>query len=261
MKKEIMKVRKIYFLAVILFLAFTIQSLNGQDSYKSETAFLPAPMITIDSVNDPSPGHIFMATWDRNVPHVYANYIFVLDKTGHIVDSLRLNGALFDFKVQPNGLLSVALGDFAGVVPLADDELRHLVLDSDLTVVDSFKMQNDYPTDFHEFLLLPNGHGMMMSYHYTKYDMSTLHPEGRPDCDLVINVIQEQDRDKNVVFEWRNIDYIPIEDTDRTVIRTLFLNGETLIIFLLRILNCLLPMLESITERSMHLKLTTMAIF
>jgi len=189
------------------------QSSNEKEKYQS-TAALPAPPIQIDSVNDPAPGHIFMATWDRNIPHVYGNYIFILDESGQIVDSVRVNGAPFDFKVQPNGLLSYALGDFSGKVPGAEDELRHIVLDSTLAVVDSFKMKNGYLTDFHEFLMLPNGHVMMMSYHNVIYDMSTMVPGGKTDATLVINIIQEQDRDKNVVFEWRNIDYIPIEDTD-----------------------------------------------
>jgi hypothetical protein len=177
-------------------------------------ASLPAPPITIDLLNNPTPGYIFMATWDRNIPHVYGNFIFILDNSGQIIDSVRVNGAPFDFQVQPNGLLSYALGDFSGNAPLPTDELRHIVLDSTLAVVDSFAMKNGYQTDFHEFLLLPNGHAMMMSYHTIIYDMSTIVEGGKTDASLVINIIQEQDLDKNVVFEWRNIDYIPITDTD-----------------------------------------------
>jgi len=176
--------------------------------------FLPAPPISIDSVNNPSPGNIFMATWDRNVPALYGNFIFILDKSGAIVDSLRVKGAPYDFQVQPNGLLSYALGDFSSNVPLPGEELQHMVLDNNLTVVDSFKMKNGYITDFHEFKMLPNGHVMMMSYHTIIYDMSTVVEGGKTDASLVINIIQEQDRDKNVVFEWRNIDYIPITDSD-----------------------------------------------
>jgi hypothetical protein len=44
--------------------------------------------------------------------------------------------------------------------------------------------------------------------------MSTIIEGGKTDASLVINIIQEQDRNKNVVFEWRNIDYIPITDSD-----------------------------------------------
>jgi hypothetical protein len=62
--------------------------------------------------------------------------------------------------------------------------------------------------------MLPNGHVMMMSYHTIIFDMSTIVPGGQTNCSLVINIIQEQDTDKNVVFEWRNIDHIPITDSD-----------------------------------------------
>jgi len=175
---------------------------------------LPPPPITIDSVNNPGPGYIFMATWDRNVPHLYGNFIFILDSAGHIVDSVRIKGAPFDFKIQPNGLLSYALGDFALNVPRPGEELQYMVLDSNLAVVDSFKMKNGYVTDFHEFLMLPNGHVMMMSYHTIIFDMSTIVPGGQTNAELVINIMQEQDTDRNVVFEWRNIDYIPITDSD-----------------------------------------------
>ncbi len=155
-----------------------------------------------------------MATWDRNVPAKYGNFIFVLDSTGTIVDSVRVKGAPYDFQVQPNGLLSYALGDFSSNVPLPGEDLRHIVLDENLAFVDSFKMKNGYTTDFHEFKMLPNGHVLMMSYHTIIYDMSTIVAGGKTDAQLVINILQEQDRDKNVVFEWRNIDYIPITDSD-----------------------------------------------
>lgn len=180
----------------------------------SSAQYLPAPPITIDTVNNPAPGYIFLATWDRNTPqHVYANYIFILDNQGNIIDSQRVNGAPFDFRVQPNGLLSYGLGDYTGITPGGAD-LRYYVMDSNLTVLDSFQMKNGYLTDFHDFIMLPNGHAFIMSYTTVLFDMSTIIPGGRTDCELTINIFQEQDANKNVVFEWRDIDYIPIADTD-----------------------------------------------
>lgn len=182
--------------------------------YNTATAALPAPSITIDSLNNPSPGYIFLATWDRNTPlHKYANYIFILDNNGNIIDSTRVNGAPFDFKIQPNGRLSYGLGDYTGITP-GNSNLKQYVLDSTLAIVDSFQMKNGYLTDFHDFILLPNGHAMLMSFTTVTYDMSLVAPGGRPDAQIVINVFQEQDADKNVIFEWRDIDYIPITDTD-----------------------------------------------
>jgi len=187
-----------------------------QDVRKGAAAdtWLPAPSITIDSIDNPSDGYIFMATWDRNMPALYGNFIFILDKNGAIVDSVRVDGAPYDFQIQPNGLLTYARGDYAGSVPLPGEQLQHMVLDENLAVLDSFTMKNGYNTDFHEFKMLSNGHVMMMSYHTIRYDMSTIVEGGQPDASLVINIIQEQDLDKNVVFEWRNIDYIPITDSD-----------------------------------------------
>lgn len=175
---------------------------------------LPAPVITIDSINNPAPGYIFMATRDRNVPAEYGNIIFVLDRNGVIVDSVRVNGASFDFQIQQNGLISYAPGGFSTNAPLPGEDLKHMVLDENLVPVDSFKMKNGYTTDFHEFKMLPNGHVMMMAYHTIIYDLSTVVDSGQTDASLVINIIQEQDREKNVVFEWRNIDYIPIIESD-----------------------------------------------
>ncbi|MBT8386803.1 MAG: aryl-sulfate sulfotransferase, partial [Ignavibacteria bacterium] len=189
-----------------------IYNTMGEDNALTST--LPAPPITIDSLNNPGPGYIFMATWDRNVPQMYGNFIFILDNVGHIVDSVRVDGAPFNFKVQPNGLLSYAKGDFSINVPLPGEELQHMILDSTLAVVDSVKMKNGYRAIFHEFLMLPNGHVMMVSFHTIIFDMSTIVPGGQTNCELVISIIQEQDTERNVVFEWRNIDYIPITDND-----------------------------------------------
>jgi hypothetical protein len=66
-----------------------IQTENLKVQLKGGTeSLLPAPTVAIDSVNDPSPGYIFMATWDRNVPAIYGNFLFVLDKNGAILSNL-----------------------------------------------------------------------------------------------------------------------------------------------------------------------------
>jgi len=174
----------------------------------------PAPPITVNLRKNPTPGNILLATWDRNTPHIYDNYLFVLDNLGNILNAKRVNGAPFDFQQQPNGQFSYAEGSYAGIAPTAAEPLTHYLLDTNLTVVDSFQMKHGYQTDFHEFLLEPNGHAVMMSYHMTTFDMRPIVPGGKPNCQLILNIIQEQDAAKNPVLEWRNIDHIPITDTD-----------------------------------------------
>jgi hypothetical protein len=61
--------------AGIIQLSYPVK-LEGVSSGETES-YLPAPPIRIDSVNDPSPGYIFMATWDRNVPAHNIKTVFI----------------------------------------------------------------------------------------------------------------------------------------------------------------------------------------
>jgi hypothetical protein len=208
---------------------FWIGALDSQTSntakvtmsgYRSTTATFatsasrPAPPITINLRSNPTPGNILIATWDRNTPRIYDNYLFVLDNLGNILNAKRVNGTPIDFQQQPNGQYSYGEGNYAGIFPTPTETLTHYVLDTNLIVLDSFQMKNGYQTGFHEFLLEPNGHAVVMSYHATTFDMRTIVPGGKPNCQLSLNIIQEQDAAKNPVFEWRNIDHIPITDSD-----------------------------------------------
>ena len=66
--------------------------------------------------------------------------------------------------------------------------------------------------DTHEFLLLDNGHAIVMAYVPIPYDLT---PYGGPaDGTLLEIVLQEQDANKNVVFEWIGSEHMPIGDTE-----------------------------------------------
>lgn len=85
------------------------------------------------------------------------------------------------------------------------------VLDESYTLVDQWSVGNGYGADEHEFLLLDNGHALLLSYVPIPYN---LEPYGGPaDGTLVDIVIQEQDTAKHVVFEWHGSHHIPITDT------------------------------------------------
>ena len=85
------------------------------------------------------------------------------------------------------------------------------VMDESYNVVDTWTIGNGYGADLHEFLLLDNGHALMASYSPVPAD---LRPFGGPADGIVIDaVIQEQDSDKNVVFEWHATQHIPLTDS------------------------------------------------
>ena len=168
------------------------------------------PAVAVGASDTPSPGALFLTSTDALPGLGY--YAMAFDNAGNTVGYTRTSPySCNDFKVQPNGLLSYArVSGIAGAVGIAPTV--EIVMDSTLAVVDSFQCGNGYTADFHEFLLLPNGHAVMMAYDPQLVDMSRIVPGGKPNAVVYGSIIQELDAAKNVVFQWRSWDYIPITD-------------------------------------------------
>jgi hypothetical protein len=89
-------------------------------------------------------------------------------------------------------------------------EGEFLVLDQGYDVVDTWTIGNGYGADVHDLQLLDNGHALLFSYTPIPADLS---PYGGPVDGIVIDtVVQEQDSQKNVVFEWHGSDHVPLTD-------------------------------------------------
>lgn len=85
------------------------------------------------------------------------------------------------------------------------------VMDQTYNVVDTWTIGNGYGADLHELQLLDNGHALLLSYTPIPWDLS---PYGGPEDGVVIDaVVQEQDSNKNVVFEWHASQHLPLTDT------------------------------------------------
>ncbi|MFZ0546760.1 MAG: arylsulfotransferase family protein [Candidatus Promineifilaceae bacterium] len=85
------------------------------------------------------------------------------------------------------------------------------VLNSNYQLVNIWTLKNGYGSDLHESLLLDNGHAIVLAYVPIPFDLT---PYGGPaNGTLVDTVIQEQDANKNVVFEWHGSEHMPIGDT------------------------------------------------
>jgi hypothetical protein len=169
----------------------------------------PKPVITM--WDDPSPGGIFLVTFHmlevpNSVAYVATNeqFLMILDNTGMPVFERPLTAMSTDFKMQPNGHLTYFDGT-AG---------KFLELDSSYTVVNSYSAGNGYDTDVHELLLLPNGHALILAQETQSMDMSKIVVGGYFSANVIGSVIQELDQSKNVVFQWRSLDYVPVTDAD-----------------------------------------------
>ena len=131
-------------------------------------------------------------------------YLMILNRNGEPV-FYRQTAACWDFKLQPTGTLTYY-----------DEFLGYFVeLDSSYHVVDEYMCMNGYNTNEHELRLLPDGHAWLMSYDGQVVGMDTVVEGGNPAALVFGLVIQELDRDKEVVFEWRSWDHFKITDALR----------------------------------------------
>ncbi|MCX6875837.1 MAG: aryl-sulfate sulfotransferase [Verrucomicrobia bacterium] len=85
--------------------------------------------------------------------------------------------------------------------------------DESFTVKDSFNNATGGGFNGHDVDVLPNGHALIMAGEKRSVDMSQYFPGGRPDAVLDSAVIQEIDANKQIVFQWRALDHIPITDS------------------------------------------------
>jgi hypothetical protein len=164
---------------------------------------LPPDFPTIQTAlpGTPAPGRIFLSSFSQSDP-LAPSYLMILENDGTPVFHRRLPPRAFDFKLQPDGRLTYFDPTFEGFY----------ALDSTYAVVDSFQCGNGLTTDFHDILVLPNGHAILMSYDTRVMDMTPYDSKGLPNAEVVGLVIQEIDRAKNVVFEWRSWDHFDVTD-------------------------------------------------
>ena len=168
------------------------------------------PKFKVDTVTNPAPGYYFLTTSDdiAGVGH----FLFLVDNAGKVVKYIRKAGHVYDFKVQPNGMLSYA-DPFSDWGYAGGSRCVHRIMDSSFAVIDSFRAGNGYDSDTHEFMMLPNGHVLLHAYDIQYFDLSKIITGGNANAIVVGSIIQELDLQKNVVFQWRSWDHVAITET------------------------------------------------
>jgi hypothetical protein len=159
------------------------------------------PTLTRTVTGTPSPGSLFLCS--INLADVsYRSTLIIADDDGHPLFYRKLPGRGLDFKRQPDGRLTYF--DTASGC--------YYAMDAHYSIVDSFRCGNGYTTDLHDLQVLPDGHALLISYDPQKVDMSAVVPGGDPSATVTGAVIQELDRARNVVFQWRSWDHFQITD-------------------------------------------------
>lgn len=168
------------------------------------------PEIIINNINNPSDEKIFIANFPFGSSDSIGNFLMIVDNDGTVLNYKKLDHPTADFKIQPNGNLS-----YAEIITNKNSyaDVRWILLDTALTAIDTFQCGNGYIADLHDFIILPNGHALLVSYDTQPVDMSLITEGGDPNANVTGAIIQELDVSKNVIFQWRSWDYIPIEDS------------------------------------------------
>ncbi|MFH2096594.1 MAG: hypothetical protein ABIJ16_12865, partial [Bacteroidota bacterium] len=136
------------------------------------------PVINIVDSAGSAPGKIFF----YNVsPSVTANnrFMTIMDSTGYPVFHRQDNFSGANFKLQQSGYISYFVKD--------GPDCYHLLLDSCYITIDTFRCVNGYSADFHEFLMLENGHSFLLAEDAQVVDMSLLVAGGNANAVVVGN--------------------------------------------------------------------------
>ncbi|MBN1782617.1 aryl-sulfate sulfotransferase [bacterium] len=171
------------------------------------------PLVDVNINEDPAEGYLFLNTsWSSN-PH----YSMITDNTGAPVWYVRSQDNRQDFKVQPDGRLTMMIdGGFYN---------RHFIaLDTTYTVVDTFYAPPGYYMDEHELQVLPNGHYLIIAKDDQVVDISAEVDGGRTDARVRGNSVVEMDAGDHPVFIWRSWDHYDIEDAVYEDLRNLYID-------------------------------------
>lgn len=169
----------------------------------AQSADLPEgyPVTELLVSDDPDPGKIFLAPYDRTMGPSQGD-LLIVDNHNMPIFFRALPARAFGLTLQPDGRLTYYTTNHA----------RFLVMDSTYTPVDTFQVGNGYITDEHELRILPNGHALMIAFDWEPVDMSLIVPGGDPDALVGGVILQEVDTMGNVVFQWRSWDHYQITD-------------------------------------------------
>lgn len=162
------------------------------------------PAITFSPSGSQAPGSLFFT------PYIPAgtnpsNYLIMASSSGEILFYRNSPQVFMNAEVQQDGCLSYALGG------LYSDSIRWIELDQTYSKVDSFAVVG-YNTDIHDFTVADNDDLLLIGEDLRYMDLSGVVPGGSTNALVMGLLIQEQDRNHQVVFQWSSFDHFEITD-------------------------------------------------
>jgi len=184
---------------IFFFTAATLSAQTGVSSIPLDSLPSDLPLPTITTLKNPADGFIFAA-----VPYWGTGgfYLVMYNNQGRPDFFKKTPSRCTDFKLHDNGLITY----------FDESSSKFFALDSTFAVIDSFWVQNGFITDEHEIKILKNGNVLLIGYDYKFFDMSQIVPGGDRNASVVVNVVQEINKKRTVVFEWKAYEHYKITD-------------------------------------------------
>ncbi|MCX6155098.1 MAG: aryl-sulfate sulfotransferase [Candidatus Kapabacteria bacterium] len=166
------------------------------------------PTLTTNVQEDPSPGYYFVGPYS-------SLYLTIIDNGGHhVFDKLLEQSSplesegISDFKVHQNQKITY----------FNNYEHKVYQIDKSFNLIDSFFITRaNTLTDFHDFQFLSNGHALLLGCETRIMDLSKVVTNGNPNAQVFGFILQEQDENKNVVWNWNTFDHIDLTDATQDI--------------------------------------------
>jgi hypothetical protein len=164
----------------------------------------PAVEVAKEAGDDTAPGYIFLAPEKGGAGKGGS---MIIDDRAQLVWFHPLRGPYgraMNFQAQIyQGRYVLTWGQTPGVYVIFDSSYREIV---------RFRAGNGYNGDHHEFLISPQDTALITIYNAVPKDLSSV--GGSRDSVAIQGIVQELDiQSGEVLFEWRSIDHVALEET------------------------------------------------
>lgn len=178
-------------------LVFTVG--DEPDAARYTVAYLP-PNFPELQVNNPVPGATDEPLY-LNLASSDGQFIAKLDPAGVPLYYLEASSNIYDFKKHPNGTLSYSVRRSS-----TKDGAYQVLLNPNFEEISRLSAVGLVNTDVHDFLILPSGNYVFISYEPAVHDLSSF---GLSATEKVLDsMFQEVTPDQQVVFQWNSWDHV-----------------------------------------------------
>lgn len=154
----------------------------------------------VTALNNPSPGYLkfyWLAYKDFSLWDNYGKEQYV--------DSTNRNFKLINYELLNNGLWIAAGNPYLTIH-------KYYLLNQNQEIVDSIPLSTAYMHDFHDVLLLSNGHYLVLYMNNQIVDMSKIIEGGNPNAVVLNSILVETDRTGTVYWTWNALDHMDVTD-------------------------------------------------